>query len=59
MSCENCACAKIEIKIFPKEHQSFLAKEKGDRILFAISSVNALSQAGNKFWLLIMDDYTN
>ena len=27
--------------------------------MFDISSVNALSQGGNQFWLLIIDDYTN
>jgi hypothetical protein len=27
--------------------------------MFDISSVNALSQGGNQFWLLVMDDYTN
>jgi hypothetical protein len=39
--CENCACAKIKIKNFPKEPTSFLAKEKGDRIMFDISSFNS------------------
>jgi hypothetical protein len=51
MTCENCACAKIKIKTFPKEPPTFLAKEKGDRIMFDISSVNALSQGGNQVWL--------
>jgi hypothetical protein len=59
MPFENCSHAKIKIKNFPKESPTFLAKEKGDRIMFDISSVNALSQEGNQFWLLIMDDYTN
>jgi hypothetical protein len=59
MPCENCACVKIKIKNFPKEPPPFLAKEKGDRIMFDISSVNALSQGGNQYWLLIMDDSTN
>jgi transposase InsO family protein len=27
--------------------------------MFDISSVNALSQGGNKCWLLVMDDHTN
>jgi hypothetical protein len=58
MPCEICACAKIKIKNFPKEPPMFLATEKGDRIMFDISSVNALSQGGNQFWLLVMDDYT-
>jgi hypothetical protein len=26
MPCENCACAKIKIKLFPTEPPSFLAK---------------------------------
>ena len=59
MPCENCACAKIKIKNFPKEPPMFMAKVKGDRTMFDISSVNALSQGGNQYWLLIMDDYTN
>jgi hypothetical protein len=58
MLCENCACVKIKIKNFLKEPPSFTAKDKGDRIKFDISSVNTLSQRGNKFWLLIMDDDT-
>jgi hypothetical protein len=49
MPFENCACAKIKIKIFPKEPTTFLAKEKGDRIRVDLSSVNALSQGGNQF----------
>ena len=57
--CENCACAKIKIKNFPKEPPTFMAKEKGDRVMFDIGSVNALSQGGNQFWLLVTDDYTN
>jgi hypothetical protein len=59
MPCENCSYAKNKIKNFPKEPPTFLAKEKGDRITFDISSVNALSQGGNQFWLLVLDDYTN
>jgi hypothetical protein len=27
--------------------------------MFDLSSFNALSQGGNQFWLLVMDDYTN
>jgi hypothetical protein len=59
MPCENCACAKIKIKNSPKEPPTFLAKEKGDRIMFDLTSVNELSQGGNQFCLLVMDDYTN
>jgi hypothetical protein len=59
MPCENCACAKIKIKHFQNKLPTFLAKEKGDRIIIDISSVNALSHGGYQFWLLVMDDYTN
>jgi hypothetical protein len=59
MPCKNCDCAKINIKNFPKEPPTFLAKEKGDRTMFDISSVNALSQGGIQFWSLVMDDYMN
>ena len=34
-------------------------KYKGQRIMFDISSIRAISQGGNKFWLLIMDEFTN
>jgi hypothetical protein len=42
---------------FPKEPPTSLENEKGDRIMFDINSVNALSQGQNQFWLLVMDDY--
>jgi hypothetical protein len=54
MPCENCACAKIKIKIFPKEPPMFMAKEKGDRIMFDISSVNALSQEPGRKSILVI-----
>jgi hypothetical protein len=57
MPCDNCACAKIKIQNFSKKLPTF--KEKGDTIMFDISSVNALSQGGNHCGLLVMDDYTN
>jgi hypothetical protein len=52
MPCENCACARIKIKTFPKEPPTFTAKEKGDRTMFDISSVNA-SKPGRKSILVI------
>jgi hypothetical protein len=36
MPCENFACAKIKIKNFLKEPSTFLAKEKGNRIICLI-----------------------
>jgi hypothetical protein len=43
---------KSRLRTFPKNKvpPTFLAKEKGDRIMFDVSSVNALSQGGNQFW---------
>jgi hypothetical protein len=43
----------------PKEPPSFMAKDKGDRIMFDIRSVHVLSQGQNPFHLVIMDDYIN
>jgi hypothetical protein len=46
----------LKLKTFPK---NLHRKEKGNKIMFDVSSVNALSQGGNQFWLLVMDDYTH
>jgi hypothetical protein len=56
--CEACAQSKIRIKNIPKETTHKLATHPGGRIMFDISSVQAISHAGNKFWLLIMDEFT-
>jgi hypothetical protein len=50
---------RSRLRTFQKKLSKFLAKYKGGRIMFDISSVNALSQGGNQFWLLVMDDHTN
>jgi Reverse transcriptase (RNA-dependent DNA polymerase) len=46
------------MKNFPKEAIEHMAHSKGDRVMFDISSVDAFSQGGNKFWLLVMDEHT-
>jgi hypothetical protein len=56
--CENCACSKLRIKNIPKDAPDSIARAKGDRIMFDISSVKAHSQRGNKFRLLFMDEFT-
>ena len=56
--CENCAKGKMKKANIAKETITNLAQAPGDRISFDISSVQATSQGGNKFWLLIMDEYT-
>ena len=57
-TCENCAKAKIKIMKLSKESDS-KATKIGERISFDISSVNKVSHGGNKFWLLIIDEFTN
>jgi hypothetical protein len=56
--CEHCAKAKSKRKKISKINMSNLATYKGQRIMFDISSVNTYSQGGNKFWLLVMDEFT-
>jgi hexokinase len=46
------------MKNIPKESTHMPAKYKGERIMFDISSVQVTSHGGNKFWLLIMDEFT-
>lgn len=56
--CADCALAKIKRKKISKKNLSHLATRKGERLWFDISSVNTHSQGGNKFWLLIIDEFT-
>ena len=56
--CTQCAEAKLRVKNIPKVATHTPATESGIRIMFDISSVQVPSHAGNKFWLLIMDEYT-
>jgi hypothetical protein len=36
-----------------------VATMKGVRIFMEISSINVKSEGGNKFWLLLQDEFTN
>ena len=56
--CSDCTKAKIRIKNIPKERTDKPAHAIGIRIMFDISSVQVSSHAGNKFWLLIMDEFS-
>ena len=56
--CENCAMAKSKSKKIPKSNHSNLATKKGDRMMFDIASIKVSSQGGNKYWLLVLDEFT-
>ena len=58
LPCENCAKGKMKKLKIPKQAEHNATK-KGERISFDISSVKTISQGGNKFWLLIVDEFTN
>ena len=57
-TCADCAQAKLKVKNIPKTRTDPSAHAIGIRIMFDISSVEISSHAGNKFWLLIMDEYS-
>ena len=57
-TCEDCAEAKIRMKNISKETTHEVARYRGERIMIDISSVQEVSRGGNKFWLLIMDEFT-
>ena len=56
--CEHCAEAKSKKKKISKLNLSNVATTRGERISIDISSVKTTSKGGNKFWLLIMDEFT-
>jgi hypothetical protein len=56
--CENCALAKARQKNVNKEWKGS-SKIPGERIYLDISSVRDVSFGGAKFWVLIVDDYTD
>jgi hypothetical protein len=57
-TCEYCAQAKVKKSKFWKEARNKSTKIS-QRICFDISSVKERSQGGNKFWLLILDEFSN
>jgi hypothetical protein len=58
-ACTNCAEAKIKMKKIPKEPSMNVATVKGERLTIDISWIKTESIAKNRYWLLIMDEYTN
>jgi hypothetical protein len=59
MPCESCAKGKAKRKKISKLNIDNKATKKGERIFLDIASIKAKSKGGNKFWLLIMDEYTD
>jgi hypothetical protein len=56
-TCSNCAISKAKKMSVPKFNPN-KATTKGERIMIDISSTISESYANNKFWLIIMDEYT-
>jgi hypothetical protein len=57
-TCQNCAIAKSKQKNVPQVNTK-KATCKGDRISIDISSVQAVSLGGAKFWLMIKDEFSD
>jgi len=56
--CEPCAISKSKRKKIAKQTTNH-AKSPGERIMIDISYIKEPSQGGNKFWLLIVDEFTS
>ena len=56
--CDSCAKAKSKRKKIGKIAKNNATK-KGERIFMDISSINVKSKGGNKFWLLLQDEFTD
>ena len=56
--CENCAISKAKRKNMNKA-LSTRSKRKGDRFFIDISSIKSESLGRKKFWLLVVDDYSD
>jgi hypothetical protein len=57
-TCTSCAKGKAKRKKIAKVAKN-VATMKGGRIFMDISSINVKSKGGNKFWLLLQDEFTN
>jgi hypothetical protein len=55
---QHCAKSKMKMKNIPKENDN-IATKKGERLLIDISWIRTATYAENRYWLLIMDEYTN
>ena len=56
--CEDCAISKAKQKNLHKQVKN-PATEKGERWSIDIASMKNTSNSGSKYWLLIVDDFTN
>jgi hypothetical protein len=56
--CEHCAKAKIRMKNMPKSTTT-KATSKGERLFIDLAWIKTASFANNRYWLLVMDDFTN
>jgi hypothetical protein len=57
-TCTSCAKGKAKRKKIAKVAK-YVATMKGGRIFLDISSIYVQSKGGNKYWLLLQDDFTN
>jgi hypothetical protein len=55
--CQHCPKAKIRMKNIPNENDNITTK-KGEFLLIDISWIGTATYAGNRYWLLVMDEYT-
>jgi hypothetical protein len=56
--CTHCTEAKIRMKNFPKEARTIATKNR-EQILLDLSWIKTASFVHNRYWLLIMDEYTH
>jgi hypothetical protein len=57
--CNHFAEAKIRMNKISKTQSANSATVKGERLMIDISWIKTESVANNRYWLLIMDEYTN
>jgi predicted secreted protein len=57
-TCAECAIAKARQKNVNKEWKGG-SQIPGERVYLDISSIKDVGYGGSKFWVLIVDDYTN
>jgi hypothetical protein len=58
VTCTSCAKGKAKRKKISKAAKN-VATMKGERIFMDICSINVKSKGGNKFWLLLQDEFTD
>jgi hypothetical protein len=56
--CQHSAKAKIRMKNIPTENDN-IATKKSELLLIDILGIRTATYADNRYWLLVMDEYTN